>query len=227
MNLEVSEVFRSLQGEGPSCGRPATFLRLRRCNLACGFCDTRYTWDQNDPGYQEYRVLSVEDLGEELLTNSPRLIVVTGGEPLLWRGHLGDLFDLIPSRTRIEIETAGTINPLFLKDFGNVHFNVSPKLENSENAGRRTIRPEVINVFARHHKTSFKFVVKNEHDISLVKTFVEFYTIPAHRVWLMPMGVTKGEVLQNFGGLFSLASELGFNLTQRLHVLAFGALKGV
>ena len=42
----VSEVFGpTVQGEGPSCGRIATFVRLGRCDLRCSWCDTPYTWD--------------------------------------------------------------------------------------------------------------------------------------------------------------------------------------
>jgi recombinational DNA repair ATPase RecF len=38
------EIFASLQGEGPSAGMPVAFIRLSRCNLACVWCDTAYTW---------------------------------------------------------------------------------------------------------------------------------------------------------------------------------------
>ena len=38
------EIFASIQGEGASMGRPCTFVRLSRCNLACVWCDTAYTW---------------------------------------------------------------------------------------------------------------------------------------------------------------------------------------
>ena len=47
--LIVAECFGvetpTFQGEGPSCGHPALFIRLSRCNLTCARCDTKYTWD--------------------------------------------------------------------------------------------------------------------------------------------------------------------------------------
>lgn len=43
-SLSVSEVFASIQGEGPHTGRPSVFLRLGLCNLECAWCDTKYTW---------------------------------------------------------------------------------------------------------------------------------------------------------------------------------------
>ncbi|BAM79164.1 hypothetical protein, conserved [Cyanidioschyzon merolae strain 10D] len=43
-SLLVSEIFASIQGEGPFCGSPSIFLRLGLCNLECIWCDTKYTW---------------------------------------------------------------------------------------------------------------------------------------------------------------------------------------
>src|SRR4029450_7825218 len=53
--LVVSEVFGpTFQGEGPSVGRRAGFVRLGRCNLDCSWCDTPYTWDweRHDPAVE-------------------------------------------------------------------------------------------------------------------------------------------------------------------------------
>ena len=53
--LFVSEVFTSIQGEGPFTGRPSVFLRLGRCNLECAWCDTKYTWLFGEPQRERVR----------------------------------------------------------------------------------------------------------------------------------------------------------------------------
>jgi organic radical activating enzyme len=86
--LLVAETFGdknpTFQGEGPSCGTPAVFIRLSRCNLACSWCDTKYTWDwaHYDPRKESAR-LAVAALAEWALSMRPGLVVITGGEPLL------------------------------------------------------------------------------------------------------------------------------------------------
>lgn len=61
----VSEVFTSVQGEGPFCGRPSVFLRLGLCNLECAWCDTKYTWLYRDEQRDSIRkrVMEFEDVG--------------------------------------------------------------------------------------------------------------------------------------------------------------------
>src|SRR5690348_12062123 len=77
ITLRVAEVFRSLQGEGPSAGTPAHFLRLQGCDVGCHWCDTKYSWDATG-GHDS----PVADAFTELraLGEAP-LLVVTGGEP--------------------------------------------------------------------------------------------------------------------------------------------------
>lgn len=105
----VQEVFRTLQGEGPSVGTPAVFVRLSGCNLRCHFCDTDFE------SHRSLRPLAQLVSEIKRAAGPPgaftcSLVVLTGGEPMLQ--NLGPLIvELIPPRGifRVEIETAGTV----------------------------------------------------------------------------------------------------------------------
>ena len=80
MTLVVNEVFGpTVQGEGPSAGRRCGFVRLGRCNQACTWCDTAYTWDwaRYDPAV-ELHELSVEEVLARLDEMDVDMIVSVG-----------------------------------------------------------------------------------------------------------------------------------------------------
>ncbi|KKL21196.1 hypothetical protein LCGC14_2447870 [marine sediment metagenome] len=242
MKLEVSEIFGpTLQGEGPSIGKPATFIRLRRCNLQCTWCDTKYTWDKNDPGYSFFASMNYHEIaGLALLKHggvSTRLIVITGGEPLIWRTQLIELVrvhftdEVATPQYRIEIETNGTIHPRTLADLSNVFFNVSPKLSSSGNDDLKTIRDEPMKFFsdmAMMNKAIFKFVLSDlRSDGVEIIDIVQKYKIPSHSVYLMPQGTTVKEIVEGSQAVFALAISKGWNATTRLHTLAYGNRRGI
>ena len=45
--LPINEFFATIQGEATYIGTPSFFLRVQKSPVACGFCDTKYTWDLN------------------------------------------------------------------------------------------------------------------------------------------------------------------------------------
>ncbi len=107
------EIFHSIQGEGVHAGRPAVFLRLAHCNLACVWCDTRYTWDwEHYDQRKEVESVSVDEAEEEIRRFDCRNLVVTGGEPLIQQRALAPLLERLKSSGFwIEVETNGTIVP--------------------------------------------------------------------------------------------------------------------
>ena len=74
MNLNVNEIFYSLQGEGGRVGEASVFIRLTRCNLACDFCDT---------DFESGKDMSLEDILSEISQYPCHWIIWTGGEPTL------------------------------------------------------------------------------------------------------------------------------------------------
>ncbi len=232
MTMEVSEIFGpTLQGEGPSLGTPAMFLRLRRCNLQCTWCDTKYTWDPEHPGFKSFKMMNVREIINALTVDVdyvPPLLVITGGEPLIWGTQLRSILpSLLASFDRVEIETNGMISPTVLGHHirsSKLLFNVSPKLKGA-GMGYETLKWDIIEEFLQVQST-FKFVIK---DIIDWQQFMQEIRprLPKERVTIMPEGSTTSENLSKMKTLFHKAAENNVKLTPRLHTLAFGNQQGI
>ncbi len=232
--LTVSELFGpTLQGEGPTAGRPAMFLRLGRCNLDCSWCDTPYTWDwrgKNGPPQDPTALypLTVEAAAAQVAAGGTGRVVVTGGEPLLQRSALSEFADaMITARHAVEVETNGTLRPP--NDMAWCQWNVSPKLATSGVADRLRLT-DALDVFAEWARRQpdtvcFKFVVTCPDDMD------EIDKLAAERqltnVWVMPEGRDAATLCGRLGWLVPAAVERGYRVTPRLHVLAYGDRRGV
>jgi len=101
MALLVCETFASLMGESTRAGVPAYFIRLTGCNLRCRYCDTVYA-------YEGGREMTVAALVTGALAQPHRLVLVTGGEPLLQAETPALLADLLEAGCTVCLETNGS-----------------------------------------------------------------------------------------------------------------------
>jgi organic radical activating enzyme len=203
-NLDVQEIFSTLQGEGPYAGHPSVFIRLGGCNLACDFCDTEF---------DSYKNISLKKITEEVLNlakNSEgrvvrKLIVITGGEPL--RQPIEQLCaELIKLDFLIQIETNGTI----FRDLPpEVKIICSPK---NTSMGYSKIRPDLLSRIS-----AFKFIIsksnQNYRDISEVGQ--SQFQIP---VYVQPMDEydeTKSQI--NLQHALALCEKYGHILSLQIH----------
>lgn len=76
--LPVMESFYTIQGEGFHQGRAAYFIRLGGCDVGCVWCDVKESWDAN-----KHPLVAVEKLVNEVQQTAAKLVVITGGEPLM------------------------------------------------------------------------------------------------------------------------------------------------
>jgi len=100
--LKITEIFRSLQGEGDSVGYPTVFVRLTGCPLRCQYCDTAYaftggTW------------WTLDDILAQVRALDARHVCVTGGEPLAQRNCLPLLARLCDAGLEVSLETSGAL----------------------------------------------------------------------------------------------------------------------
>ena len=115
---KVNEIFYSIQGEGRYTGYPVVFVRFNKCNMDCSFCDTNFDIPSLD--FTDIEVLISAETG---VPDGPKIVVFTGGEPLLQLDL--ELVKLFKSHGwRIHVETNGSIiNPWLEIDW----LTVSPK----------------------------------------------------------------------------------------------------
>jgi 7-carboxy-7-deazaguanine synthase len=100
--LKITEIFRSLQGEGDAVGFPTVFVRLTGCPLRCQYCDTAYAFT----GGQWW---SLDEIVARVAELEVRHVCVTGGEPLSQRNCLPLLQRLCDAGYEVSLETSGAL----------------------------------------------------------------------------------------------------------------------
>jgi 7-carboxy-7-deazaguanine synthase len=225
MTLVVSELFGpTLQGEGPSAGQRAGFVRLGRCSLNCSWCDTPYSWDWKrfDPAV-ELRELAVREVAESVRAMDVPMLVVTGGEPLLQQGAIVELLQLLPGLA-VEVETNGihVPDPALVEHID--RFNVSPKLANAGIERGRRYKPDVLRTFQATGKAVFKFVVCERPDLDEIDAVVAECGLTD--VWVMPEGTDAPALVARARRLADDVVARGWQLTPRLHILLWGNERG-
>ena len=218
------EVFYSLQGEGVNTGAPSVFLRLATCNLACAWCDTRYTWDWANYDYaQEVVNLEAEQVEERIRKFECSRLIITGGEPLLQQAELAPLAaSLKNDGFHLEIETNGTVAPQADLQRHVDQWNVSPKLESSGNARERREQRPAMDALAHLPNAYFKFVVTEPEDVAEVCALRDAYRLPNRRIILMPEGVTAETIQRRSPWVAESCTKEGFRFSTRLHILLWG-----
>jgi 7-carboxy-7-deazaguanine synthase len=130
MNLIINEIFSSINGEvNPQHqGSLCTFVRLQGCNLKCKYpCDTQKAQDINsDNGIS----MTTSEVVSDIIKQGNINVTVTGGEPLIQKPALVELFKKLPNKYKVSIETNGSI-PIPFNDFSRADWVIDYKLPDS------------------------------------------------------------------------------------------------
>jgi len=168
--MKVTEIFKSVQGEGFYIGTPMTFIRFSGCNLRCYYCDTKYALTEGAPMSCINIIKRVKSLG-------CKHVCITGGEPLVQdQDELYRLTDELDYRKYVlHIETNGTIYPqVCLYDTITV-WTVSPKLSNS--GMEKYLSPDIVDdIIDYATEVQLKFVIQKKDDVIEANEFIESLT---------------------------------------------------
>ena len=101
--MQITEIYKSIQGESTHAGLPCVFVRLTGCNLRCSWCDSEFSFYGGRKMTQETVIAEVEKLSP-----GGGLVEITGGEPMLQEREVIPLMArLLASGYKVLLETSG------------------------------------------------------------------------------------------------------------------------
>ncbi len=162
--MQITEIYKSIQGESTFTGLPCVFVRTTGCNLRCVWCDTQYAFFGG-------RKMSVEEVIQEVEAHNCKLVEITGGEPLLQKETPELAHRLLEKGYTVLMETSGerdvsVLDPRVIKIM-DLKCPGSGECEKNrwENLEFLTPRDEV------------KFVIKNRRDYEWAAEVVKKYRL--------------------------------------------------
>ena len=232
-------------------------LRCRFTNPVTGktnLCDTAYTsWNPSGTSkspqeiYDEVVKLALTTDGTTKRKNPITHIVITGGEPCLYGQEMSDLIlGFLVTGFHITVETNGTKyievqSKQKTKEgkevdlTGNLLFSISPKLKSSTPFGtehekshtKTRINQNVLEALLKRYPSYLKFVMSTDEDLEEINEIRGKLNLSAHRVFLMPEGVTREEIIANGPKTHEICIANGFRYSPREHIVLFDTKRGV
>ena len=162
--MQITEIYKSIQGESTHAGLPCVLVRLTGCNLRCSWCDSEYTFSG---GHR----MTVEEIVEEVEhLSASGLVEITGGEPMLQEREVVPLMQhLLDDGYTVLLETSGE-RPLERVPKGVVKI-VDVKCPNSGEADSFRIH----NLDVLDSSDEVKFVLSSRTDYEFARDFVARY----------------------------------------------------
>lgn len=214
--VKLIECFNSFQGEGPDSGQAMIILRFKTCNLHCSWCDTAVKMRISvEAPY------TLSDL-QSRINETKAGLLITGGEPTVPR-HIDETLFLLNDLNYpiANVETNGFQLEELIKlsdPSKNIHYIYSPKIFNKEDFNDAVFT--TTNILG--NKNVFIKVVYEEKE--LIINYLEWLSkqidlTSANKVWLMPEGITKSDLIRNSRGVFDACEKYCFNFSSRSHII--------
>lgn len=252
--INVTECIPVIQGEGKFTGYPSFLIRTSGCNLNCQFkgslCDaSKESWNHNNTSN---KLFSLTDI-DSVIKRHPHIkrVFITGGNPTLNVKMFLDIVTICrENKLEIHIEDNGTQFSDKIYFARAVDFiSLSPKLKNSipvPGSFAKEIGREVTESDKKIHLKNYrnidslknwinyfndgyqlKFVVSDEEELQEIEDLIDEIGADRSKVYLMPEGATRDQLEGRRKWVYETCLRLGYNYTDRLHILVYNDKKGV
>lgn len=162
----ISEIFGSIEGEGKRTGELITFIRFYGCNLRCSWCDSSYSYTNND-----YTKMTLQEIITKVKEIGYRNITITGGEPLIQQDIQILINTLCSDKYYVNIETNGSVDISTFRFVGynNLFFTMDYKCPSSNMNSHMLLQ----NYKALNKNDVVKFVVADTQDLDKAYAFIK------------------------------------------------------
>ncbi|MEO6589220.1 MAG: radical SAM protein [Pyrinomonadaceae bacterium] len=210
MDLRITEIFLSIQGESSHMGRPCAFVRLTGCPMRCVWCDSEYTFTGGTR-------LSFDEIFAQLENFGCNLVEVTGGEPLAQKNVFPFITNLLDKNYEVLIETGGYVSTEKVDDRAKIILDVKcPASGESERNHWQNLER------LRREKDEVKFVISDLSDWNFAKEIIEKYDLENRAKEILISPVFGIENLLQIAETIS-KSNLEVRLNLQLHKYIWGA----
>ena len=215
MDLRITELFLSIQGESSHAGRPCAFVRLTGCPMRCVWCDSEYTFTGGEQ-------INFEEIFSKLEEFGCDLVEVTGGEPLAQKNVFPFITELCKRGYEVLIETGGYMSTEDVDPRAKIILDVkcpaSGEAERNHWPNLERLRPEMDEV---------KFVIADMADWDFAKAVLKKYDLikQAKEVLISPVHGIKNldEIAKSVS-----SSGLRLRLNLQMHKYIWGSdVRGV
>lgn len=210
MDLRITEIFLSIQGESSHAGRPCAFVRLTGCPMRCRWCDSTYTFTGGTR-------FSFEEVFAQLEGFGCDLVEVTGGDPLAQKNVYPFISELLDKNYEVLIETGGYFSTENVDTRAKIILDVkcpaSGEAERNHWTNLERLNPE---------KDEVKFVIADLNDWEFARSIIEKYDLESKTREILISPIFGIANLKEIAETVS-TSGLKVRLNLQLHKYIWGA----
>jgi len=214
--IRAIECLNTFQGEGPDVGKRMLLVRFKYCNRKCNFCDTIIK--MRNSLECDYKLKDIQKSIDSQKTG----ILITGGEPTL-ENHYNDTICLLSNLNYniANVESNGYNLENLIKDVNlltyskKIRYIYSPKIFSQNDYLNSIDKTELL---VDYDNICIKIVYQDTTVLNNYLSWLSELDI-SNKIYLMPEGKTKNELLVNSSKVFDLCEKYRFNFSTRTHII--------